>query len=115
MWRSGINIGYPAFAVVGELGSDDAMEPWFLLFMFLPLPLDIWSSLVLADLAVSDCYLSLLQACVSVFLKDQFSLRSNLDMENCGSGSALGCKLSPTVLWFLCPDGSGQVPLGPGI
>ena len=42
--------------------------------MFLPLPLAIWLSLVLAGLAVSDCGLSLLQACVSVLLGDQFSL-----------------------------------------
>ena len=41
--------------------------------MFLHLPLAIWLSLVLAGLAVSDCGLSLLQACVSVLLGDQFS------------------------------------------
>jgi hypothetical protein len=41
--------------------------------MFLPLLLTIWLSLVLAGLAVSDCGLSLLQACVSVLLGDQFS------------------------------------------
>ena len=49
--------------------------PWFLVLLFLPLPLAISLSLVLADLAVSDCDLSLLQACVSVLLGDQFSLR----------------------------------------
>jgi hypothetical protein len=43
--------------------------------MFLPLTLIIWISLVLAGLAVSDCGLSLLQACVSVLLGDQFFLR----------------------------------------
>ena len=43
--------------------------------MFLPLLLSIWLSLVLASLAVlADCGLSLLQACVSVLLGDQFSL-----------------------------------------
>ena len=42
--------------------------------MFLPLPLTIWLSLVLAGLAVSDCDLFLLQACVSELLEDQFSL-----------------------------------------
>ena len=42
--------------------------------MFLTLPLDIWLSLVLAGLAVSDGGLSLLQACVSVFLEVQFFL-----------------------------------------
>ena len=42
--------------------------------MFLPLLLIIWLSLVLAALAVSDCGLSILQACVSELLGDQFSL-----------------------------------------
>jgi hypothetical protein len=42
--------------------------------MFLYLPFTIWLSLVLAALAVSDYGLSVLQACVSVFLGDQFSL-----------------------------------------
>jgi hypothetical protein len=51
---------YPTLAVVGELGSDDPKQPWFLLLMFLPLPLAIWLSLVLAALAVSDYGLSLL-------------------------------------------------------
>ena len=60
--------------MVGKLGSSDAKYPWFLLLMFLPLPLDTWLSLVLVGLAVSDCGLSLLQACVSVLLGDQFSL-----------------------------------------
>jgi hypothetical protein len=36
---------------VGELGSDDAKSPWFLLLMFLPWPLTIWLSLVLPGLA----------------------------------------------------------------
>ena len=67
-------LGFPVFAVVGELGSGDAKEPWFLLLMFLLLPLATWISLVLVGLAVSDCGLSLLQACVSVLLGDQFSL-----------------------------------------
>jgi hypothetical protein len=56
------------------VGSDDAMWPWFLFLMFLPLPFTIWLSLVLAGLAVSDYGLSLLQAFVSVLLGDQFFL-----------------------------------------
>jgi hypothetical protein len=61
---------------MGELGSDYAEWPWFLLLMFFSLTLAIWLSLVLAGLAisVSDCGLSLLQVCVSVPLGDQFSL-----------------------------------------
>ena len=60
--------------MVGELGSDIAKSNWFLLLMFLCLPFAIWLSLVLAGLAVSNFGLSLLQACVSVLLGDQFSL-----------------------------------------
>jgi hypothetical protein len=41
--------------------------------MFLPLPLAIRLSLVLAGLAVSHCGLLLLQVCVLVLLGDQFS------------------------------------------
>ena len=40
-------LGYPGLAVVGELGSDVAMWPWFLLVVFLCLPFAIWLSLVL--------------------------------------------------------------------
>jgi hypothetical protein len=64
---SGI-LGQEELAVVGELGSHDAKLPCFLLLMFLSLPFTIWFSLVLAVLAVSDCSLSILQACVSVLL-----------------------------------------------
>jgi hypothetical protein len=32
---------YPGLVVLRELGSDDAKKPWFLLLMFLPLPLAI--------------------------------------------------------------------------
>ena len=53
-------LGYPRLAVVGELGSDDAKYPQFLLLTFLCLPLAMWLSLVLAYLAVSDCSLSFL-------------------------------------------------------
>ena len=42
--------------------------------MFLYLPFATWLNLVLASLAVSECGLSLLQACVSVLLGDQFTL-----------------------------------------
>ena len=41
--------------------------------MFLLLPLNIWLSLLLADLTVSDCGLFLLQAYVSALLGDQLS------------------------------------------
>ena len=44
----------------GELGSDDAKYPWFLLHMFLYLPFAFWLSVVLAGLAVCDCGTSLL-------------------------------------------------------
>ena len=67
-------LGYLGLAVLVELNLNDAMSPWFLLVMFLHLPFAIWLSLVLAGLAVSDSDLSVLQACVSVFFGDQFSL-----------------------------------------
>ena len=73
--------------VVGELDSDHAMSPWFLLVMFLYLLFAIELSLVLAVVAISDCGLSVLQACVYILLEDQFSWM-NLSMENCDSGSA---------------------------
>ena len=57
---------YPGFAVVGELGSDGAMCPWFLLLMILRLRLAISLSLVLLGLAVS--IFSVLQACFFVLL-----------------------------------------------
>ena len=66
-------LGYPGLAVIGELGSDEANLPWFLLLMFFPLPLTIWLSLVLAGLAVIDRGLSFFQVCVFVLLGDQFS------------------------------------------
>ena len=61
---------YPGFAVVGELGSDGALLPWFLLVMILCLPLAILLSLVLTGLAGS--IFSILQACVSVLLGFSF-------------------------------------------
>jgi hypothetical protein len=47
-------MGYPELSVVGELGSDNAKQPWFLMLMFLCFSLTIWLSLVLPALAVSD-------------------------------------------------------------
>jgi hypothetical protein len=41
--------GYPGLTEVGELGSDKAKQPWFLLLMFLPLLLPsgyLWGYLV---------------------------------------------------------------------
>jgi|AATE01.1.fsa_nt_gi hypothetical protein len=67
-------LGYSGLTVVGELGSDYAKQPLFLLLIFLPLPLAIWLSLVLAGFAVSDCGFFLLQVSVSVLLGDQFFL-----------------------------------------
>ena len=71
-------LGYPGLAVVGQLGSNGAMLPWFLLAMLLCLPFAIWLSLVLAGVAVSDGGLSVTQVSVSVLLGDQFSLCTQL-------------------------------------
>ena len=63
---------YAGFAVVGELGSDGALLPWFLLLMIVCLPpLAILLSQALGGLAVS--IFSVLQACVSVLLGFPFS------------------------------------------
>ena len=61
-------LGYPRLAVVGELGSDDAKYPQFLLLAFLCLPLAMWLSLVLVGLTISDWSLSLLLSCEPVIL-----------------------------------------------
>ena len=61
---------YPGLAVVGELGSDGAMLPWFLVVMILHLPLAISLFLVLAGLA--DTIFSILWVCVSVLLGFSF-------------------------------------------
>jgi hypothetical protein len=62
------------------------------LLTFLSLPFAIWlSGLVLTGLAVSDCGFSLLQACVSVLMGDQFS-QEKFGMESCDTMSALGCR-----------------------
>jgi hypothetical protein len=65
----------------------------FVLLIFLPLPLAIWLSLMLAGLSVSDCVLSLLQVCVTpgrLVLSGK-----NLGNEGYGTGSALGCRWKP--------------------
>ena len=59
--------------MVGELDSDDVKWLWFLLLTLLCLPFIIWLSLLLAGLDISDFGLSILLACVSVLLGDQFS------------------------------------------
>jgi hypothetical protein len=46
-------LGYPGFAVLGELGSDVAKLPWFLLARFLCLPFTIWLSVVLVLLSMA--------------------------------------------------------------
>ena len=51
---------YLGLAVVGRLGSDAAIMPWFLLVMFLHLPLVIWFSLVLDGLIVTGWCFNLL-------------------------------------------------------
>jgi len=84
-------LGYPGLAVVEELSSDDAKNPWFLLVRFLCLPFSIWLCLVLVGLAVSGWSLSLLWVCkpVSSLLGDQLSWK-NLCSEVCRAAQALG-------------------------
>jgi hypothetical protein len=105
--------GYPGLAVEGEQSSDDAKCPWFLLLMFLPLPLDMWLSLVLAELVDSDCDLSLLLACLSTLLGDYSSL-GGIWVWRVWHRVSSGI-MSLAIPWFLWPDGSEWVPLEPGI
>ena len=70
---------------------------------------------VVADLTVSDCGLSLLQACVSALLGDQFSWGEFGYGElwhrvSSGVHTETRRILFPAVPWFLCPYGSGRVP-----
>ena len=51
---------YSRFAVVGELGSDDASKYWVLVVIVLCLTLAIWLSLVFVGLGVSVWSLPLL-------------------------------------------------------
>jgi hypothetical protein len=53
-------LGNPELAVMGELGSNGAKWHWYLLLMFLSLPLAIWLSLLLTALVVSDWRLSIM-------------------------------------------------------
>ena len=113
-------LGYPGLAVVEELSSVDAKLPWFQLLMFLTLPLTIWLSLVFAGLVISDGGFFLLPVFVSVLLGDQFSPSDIWVWRAVAQGqlwvqTKTGGILSQSVPWFLCHNGSGPVPLGPGI
>ena len=59
------------------------------------------------------------QASVLVLLGDQFSLRGIWVWRTVVQGQLWGAEtrriLSPDDPWFLCPDSSVRVPLGPGI
>jgi hypothetical protein len=82
-----------------------------LLHMLLPLPLDIWLSLLLAGLPVSDCGLFFLQVCETRLLQKEFgygdlwhSVSSRVQMET-------GMILFEAASGILCPKASGKVPL----
>jgi hypothetical protein len=113
-WFSGV-LGYPGIAVVGELGSNDAKYLWFLLLMFLLLPLTIWISLVLSGLAISGCRLTLLQACVSVLQGDQLSpsgiwIWSTVVQDQLLAHTETRRILSQAAPRFLCPEVPRYVP-----
>ena len=67
---------------------------------------------MLADLAVSDCVLSLLQASVSVFWGDKFSLGGILAWRAMAQDELQGSERNWKDPWFLCPGGSGGSLLG---
>ena len=83
---------------MGELGSDGAMMPWFLLVMFLHLPSAIWLSLVLAGIVFSDYGLSVRQTSVSVLLGDPISLCTQVCRYSCESHS-LVVEFGHVALW----------------
>ena len=98
-------LGYPGLAVVGELGSDDVMLPWFLLETFLHLPFAILLFLVLVGPVLSGWRLSLLCTCkpVSAPLGDRLSPGT----ECCGAAQLLGAGVvledsAPAVLTLRC-------------
>ena len=97
--------------MLGELGSDDAKYLWFQLPMFLPLSLVIWLFLLLADLAASDCGLSLLQAHLSVLYLEGIWVWRVVAQSQLWVQTETGRILSQSAPHFLCPEGSGQVPL----
>ena len=83
------------------------MLPWFLLVMLLPLPFAIWLSVVLAGNAVSDCALSVMQASVSVLLRDRFSLCTQVGKVLLETGS-LVVVFGYVVLWPQSTLGAGR-------
>ena len=83
--------------------------------MFLCFPFAIWLSLVIACLVVSDFGSSLLHACWSVLLGDQYTTGGIWVWRTVVLGQLLGAEryqndFSPAYAWFLCPDGSVRVP-----
>ena len=62
-------LGYPVLAVVGELASDAAIMPWFLLVTFLRFPLAIWFSQELDGLIVTGSSFNLLWTFLRLFLQ----------------------------------------------
>ena len=84
--------------------------------MFLPLPLAILLYPLLVGLAVSGCGFTLLQACVSVILGDRF-IPGGIWVWIAVTQNQLQVQTEPRRILsqadpqFLCPEGSGQVPL----
>jgi hypothetical protein len=75
---------------------------------------------VLAALAVSDCDFSILQAlcqyfCKTSSLQEEFMYGELWYRVSSVVQTETKKILSPADSCFLCPDGSGRVPLGPGI
>ena len=74
-WAQGLLVYAVSALLINVLQKDPVVASALLASRALThLPLTILLSVVLAGLAVSDCGLSLLQACVSVLLGDQVSL-----------------------------------------
>jgi hypothetical protein len=113
-------LGYPGLTVVGELGFDDAMQPWFLFLCSCPCVLPsgyLWCLLVLLSLTVAcpSCNPVCQYYWETSFLWKEFRYGERWYWVSSGMQMEIGRILSLAVPWFLCPDGSGWVLLGPGI
>ena len=84
---------YPGLIVVGELGSDDAKKPWFLLLMFC----SYVCHLITSGVVCSCCFTvacPFWERCVGAPVRPALSGR-NFGMRIYGPGSSLGCRQKP--------------------
>ena len=106
---------YPGLIVVGELGSDDAKKPWFLLLMFCSYVCHLITSGVVCSCCftvagpfwepVCRC------SCETSSLWEEFWYAALWPWVISGVQTETQRILCPCVPWCLCPEGSLWVPL----